>query len=106
MTATIGNHAIINGWITPRAETVLRRAVAIAVDRGYHYLGVEHLALAIAEEPLSLPARVWDNNKALTIDEWHAAITENLPGLPVGTQCEPLSIAVARNDPSTAAPTG
>jgi hypothetical protein len=49
---------------------------------------------------------VWDNNKALTIDEWHAAITENLPGLPVGTQCEPLSIAVARNDPSTAAPTG
>lgn len=94
MTAVTGNHALIEGWVTPRAETVLRRAVAIAVDRGYHYLGVEHLALAIAEEPLSLPARVWD--KALTIDEWHGAITENLPAVPADTQ--PLTIKVSRSE--------
>jgi Clp amino terminal domain, pathogenicity island component len=98
MTTATENHVRISGWVTPRAETVLRRAIAIANDRGYNYLGVEHLALAIAEEPESLPARVWD--KPLTIDGWHVAITENLPGLPVGTQCEPVTITVARSDPN------
>jgi ATP-dependent Clp protease ATP-binding subunit ClpA len=98
MTTATENQFRINGWVTPRAETVLRRASAIANDLGYNYLGVEHLALAIAEEPESLPARVWD--KPLTIDEWHTAITENLPGLPVGTQCKPLTVNVTRSDPN------
>jgi ATP-dependent Clp protease ATP-binding subunit ClpA len=97
MEAMTENFVRIGGWVTPRAEKILRRASAIANDLGYNYLGVEHLALAIAEEPESLPASVWD--KPLTIDEWHVAITENLPPLPVGTQCEPLVINVARNDP-------
>jgi ATP-dependent Clp protease ATP-binding subunit ClpA len=98
MTTAIENQFRINGWVTPRAETVLRRAIAIANDRGYNYLGVEHLALAIAEEPESLPARVWD--KPLTLDEWHDATTENLPGLPVGIQYEPLTVNVTRSDPN------
>jgi hypothetical protein len=98
MEAMTENFVRIDGWITPRAEKILRRAIAIATERGYHYLGVEHLALAITEEPDSLPASVWD--KPLTIDEWHAAITENLPPLPTGTQRGPLTITVARNDPN------
>jgi ATP-dependent Clp protease ATP-binding subunit ClpA len=97
MEAMTENFVRIHGWVTPRAEKILRRAIAIATDRGYNYLGVEHLALAIAEEPESLPASVW--GKPLTIDGWHAAITENLPSLPA-EQCEPLAITVARNDPN------
>jgi ATP-dependent Clp protease ATP-binding subunit ClpA len=96
MTTTTKNFARIDGRVTPRAERILRRAVAIANDRGYNYLGIEHLALAIAEEPESVPASVWD--KPLTIDEWHTAITENLPPLPADTD-EPLVITVARETP-------
>jgi hypothetical protein len=101
MTIATGNSVHIDGWVTPRLEKVLRRAVELAVERGYNYLGVEHVALAIAEDPDpgSLPTTVWD--EPLTIDAWHAAITANLPPLPAesSTQHEPLAITVARNDP-------
>jgi ATP-dependent Clp protease ATP-binding subunit ClpA len=97
LTIATENQALINGWVTPRAETVLRRAIAIANDRGYNYLGVEHLALAIAEEPVSLPVRVWDGS--MTVDQWHDAIIENLPGLPK-IQSEPVTITVSRNPES------
>jgi ATP-dependent Clp protease ATP-binding subunit ClpA len=94
------NFVRIDGWVTPRLEKILRRAVNVATERGYNYLGVEHLALAIAEDPDSLAATVWD--EPLTIDGWHAAITANLPALPAesSTQFEPLTVAVARNDPN------
>jgi ATP-dependent Clp protease ATP-binding subunit ClpA len=101
MTIATGNNVHINGWVTPRLEKVLRRAVELAVEHGYNYLAVEHVALAIAEDPDpgSLPTTVWD--KPLTIDAWHAAITANLPSQPdeSATQHEPLAITVARNDP-------
>jgi ATP-dependent Clp protease ATP-binding subunit ClpA len=94
------NFVRVDGWVTPRLERILRRAVEISTEHGYNYLGVEHLALAIAEDPQSLPISVWQ--EPLTADEWRTAITAALPGLPVGTsaQSDPLTVTVARNDPN------
>jgi Clp amino terminal domain, pathogenicity island component len=80
--ATVENFVHLDGRVTPRLEAVLRRAAAIAYERGYHYLGVEHVALAIAEDGQSLPVRA--RHDALTVEQWQGAIVAGLPDLASG----------------------
>ncbi len=43
---------------TPRLSAILRRAEEIAVSRGHGYVGVEHVQLAILEDPGSIPTQI------------------------------------------------
>lgn len=91
--AGIENVTRIEGWITPRLERVLQRSVQISSERGYNYLGVEHVALALIEEPHSVPGQCW--NGAMTAEEWSAAILRALPAAPDG-QNTPVTIQTNR----------
>ena len=91
-----GNFAHIEGWITPRCEKILRRAIELANEQGYGYLGVEQLVLALGQEPESLPASVWDEPLSLTMEQWQAVITGELPPLKT---LEPLTIMIGRDNP-------
>jgi hypothetical protein len=97
METATGNYVRIDGWVTPRLEAILRRAVEIAAE--YGYLGVEHVALAIAEDGDSLPVHLWD--KPLTVEGWRDAVTASLPPLPAETvtRSEALTVSVGRDDP-------
>lgn len=100
MAITTGNALHINGWVTPRLEKLLRRATEISTERGYNYLGVEHIALAMIEDPDALPMSIWD--EAITVDQWRDLISANLPELPTEAtiQPEPLTVVTTRNDPN------
>ncbi|MFI6173868.1 hypothetical protein ACIBCN_44355 [Nocardia sp. NPDC051052] len=67
----------VNGWITPRLEEVLQRAVDIANEFGYRQVHVEHVALAIAEDPESPTSR--DGATPLTAQQWRRAFLDALP---------------------------
>ena len=77
---TVGSRVEISGWVTPRLEEILQRAAEIANDRGYNYLGVEHVALAILDDGNSVPATCWTGS--MTAEQWQAAIIQALPRLP------------------------
>jgi ATP-dependent Clp protease ATP-binding subunit ClpA len=86
------NVTLINGWITPRLEQVLRRAAEISTSHGHNYLAVEHLALVMIEDPNSASSRVWQG--AMTSTEWHQALLGALPDAAAnpGTPSEPVHI--------------
>lgn len=37
--------------LTTRMDAIVKRAVAIGGERGHHYLGTEHVLLALLEDP-------------------------------------------------------
>ncbi len=43
---------------TPRYETILSAADALARQFGHDYVGVEHLMLAILDDPAAVPTQV------------------------------------------------
>ncbi|HEY5784792.1 MAG TPA: Clp protease N-terminal domain-containing protein [Microlunatus sp.] len=90
---TVGSRAEISGWVTPRLEVILKRAAEIANDRGYHYLGVEHVALAILDGGKSVPAACWTG--PMTAEQWQNAIVEALPNIP-DEALAPVTISVSR----------
>ena len=90
---TVSSRAEISGWVTPRLEVILKRAAEIANDRGYNYLGVEHVALAILDDGQSVPAACW--NGPMTAEQWQNAIVEALPNVPEEALA-PVTISVSR----------
>ncbi|MGW0251995.1 Clp protease N-terminal domain-containing protein [Nocardia goodfellowii] len=67
----------LDGWLTAELEHVLQRAVDIADTAGHRQLRVQHVALAMLEDPRS-PARAgW--NGALTVGQWQKMLTDGLP---------------------------
>lgn len=90
---TVSSRAEISGWVTPRLEVILKRAAEIANDRGYNYLGVEHVALAILDDGKSVPAACW--NGPMTAEQWQNAIVEALPNVPEEALA-PVTISVSR----------
>ncbi|MFC9762162.1 Clp protease N-terminal domain-containing protein, partial [Rhodococcus jostii] len=59
---------------------ILIRAAEIANERGYNYLGDEHVVLAMLEDPLSGVTRAWDG--ALTAKELRERVLVDLPPRP------------------------
>ena len=93
---TVGSRAEISGWVTPRLEAILQRAAELANDRGYNYLGFEHVALAILDDGESVPAAC--RTGAMTAAQWQNAIVEALPDVPEETLA-PVTVSVSRESP-------
>ncbi|MEV0246590.1 hypothetical protein AB0H76_08395 [Nocardia sp. NPDC050712] len=74
------NPTRIDGWITEDLELVLQRAVDIANTAGHRQVRMEHVALAMLEDPYS-PARAgWHG--ALTATQWQIKLSEQLAACP------------------------
>ncbi|MBF6172346.1 hypothetical protein [Nocardia blacklockiae] len=67
----------IDGWITPDLEQVLQRAVDIANAGGHRQLHVEHVALAILDDPTSAVRTGWIGT--LTATQWQQILADALP---------------------------
>jgi ATP-dependent Clp protease ATP-binding subunit ClpA len=67
----------IDGWITADLEQVLQRAVDIANTRGHRQLHIEHVALAILDDPQSTVRAGWIG--ALTAAQWEKILVDALP---------------------------
>lgn len=92
----VGSRAEISGSVTLRLEAILQRAAEIANDRGYNYLGVEHVALAILDDAKSVPAAWWTGS--MTAAQWQNAIVEAPPNAPEET-LTPVTVSVSRESP-------
>ncbi|MFI6867328.1 hypothetical protein [Nocardia sp. NPDC050406] len=67
----------VDGWITADLEGVLQRAVDIFNACGHRQLHVEHVALAMLEDPQSTARVGWVG--ALTAPQWQQVLADALP---------------------------
>ncbi|MEV6767240.1 Clp protease N-terminal domain-containing protein [Nocardia sp. NPDC051030] len=67
----------IDGWITAELEQVLQRAVDLANASGHRQMHVEHVALAMLEDPQSRARTGWRG--ALTATQWQKVLSNALP---------------------------
>lgn len=68
------------GDFTYHLAKIMERAAEIGNTKGYNYLAVEHIALAMLEDRHWYGTEDWD--RPLTIDEWRQKLIDGLPPLP------------------------
>ncbi|WP_378741317.1 Clp protease N-terminal domain-containing protein [Nocardia brasiliensis] len=72
-----GDGVHVDSWISPRLEHALQRAVDIANELGCRQVHLEHVALAILEDPESPTSR--NAGAALTGQQLRQAFLDALP---------------------------
>lgn len=92
----------ITAWVTPGLDRNLRAAADIANDRGYNYLGDEHIVLAMLGNERSYLVRNWPAGRAMTLDELFETMRAALPPVqaPHIGPTEPVRVVTERTGPT------
>ncbi|MGW0178191.1 hypothetical protein [Nocardia sp. NPDC003345] len=89
---TDDQYLTVIGDFTYHLVKILERAAEIGNTRGYNYLAVEHVALAMLEDSRWYGTEDWD--RPLAAGEWRQKLIDGLPPLPARSHRSDQAVAI------------